>query len=351
MAGGFGSRFWPICSPERPKQFLDLLGNGRSMLQSTFKRFEAICPRENIYIVTNELYCNGVREQIKGLRPEQVLCEPSRRNTAPCIAYAASIIAAVNPEANIVVSPSDHAVFNEERFVADIEQALAISEKNDYIVTLGVRPTNPNTKYGYIQFAEEAALPGMDNFHRVVTFTEKPPIEVSRQFIASGEFFWNAGLFVWRLSTLRKAFETYLPAIGRDFFQITARTSSEELERIFSQCETISVDYGIMEKADNVFVQEASFGWSDVESWDTLYNSYPHDPEGNALVSGKVFAYDVKDSVVHLPAGMNVVLQGLDGYVVAGDCKTLLVCRRNREDLIVKFASDVEMAHISADGE
>ena len=349
MAGGFGSRFWPVCKANNPKQFIDILGNGQSMLQATFQRFENICPRENIIIVTGELYADRVRQQIKGLAPYQVLSEPTRRNTAPCIAYAASVIYHLNPKANIIVTPSDHAIFGQENFESDINQALAITEKNDYIVTIGVRPTNPNTKYGYIQFAEDEdpATPRPGNLHKIITFTEKPPLEMARQFIATGEFFWNAGIFIWRLSTLRRAYRTHLPNIAKSFFTLKSDTPALELDRIYSLSEAISVDFGIMEHADNVYVLEASFGWSDVESWDSLYATCRRDSDGNGLISGNVFAYDVHNTIVHLPSNRTVILQGLDNYIVAGDQDTLLVCRRDQEERLVKFASDVELAELT----
>ncbi|MBQ6070094.1 MAG: mannose-1-phosphate guanylyltransferase [Bacteroidales bacterium] len=347
MAGGFGSRFWPICKANNPKQFIDIMGNGQSMLQTTFQRFENICPRENIIIVTGELYADRVRQQIKGLAPYQVLSEPTRRNTAPCIAYAASVIYHLNPKANIIVTPSDHAIFGQEKFEQDINQALAITENNDYIVTIGVRPTNPNTKYGYIQFAEDLVSPKSSNLHKIITFTEKPPYEMARQFIATGEFFWNAGIFIWKLSTLRRAYRTHLPNIAKPFFTLKSDTPAIELDRIYSVCEAISVDFGIMEHADNVYVLEASFGWSDVESWDSLYTTCHHDSDGNALISGNVFAYDVHNSIVHLPSNRTVILQGLDNCIIAGDENTLLVCRRDQEERLVKFASDVELAELT----
>lgn len=348
MAGGYGSRFWPICRADNPKQFIDVLGTGQSMLQTTFHRFENICPRENIIIVTCEQYAERVRQQIKGLAPYQVLSEPIRRNTAPCIAYAASVIGHLNPEANIIVSPSDHAIFGQERFEHDMEQALSLTAESDAIVTIGVRPTNPNVKYGYIQFAEEPALPEALNLHRVVTFTEKPPLEMACQFIDSGEFFWNAGLFVWRLPTLRKAYEMYLPNIAKKFFGLSLMTSASELDKIYSLCESISVDFGIMEHADNVLVLDASFGWSDVESWDALYSVSERDQNGNSVVSGEVFSYEMKNTLVNVPKKKTIVIQGLDNYIVAGDEDTLLICPRDQEDRIYKFASDVELARLTS---
>lgn len=346
MAGGFGSRFWPMSKADNPKQFVDIMGTGESMLQTTFRRFEKICPRENIIIVTGQAYEDKVREQLPNLLPYQVLSEPMRRNTAPCVAYAGAIIQELNPDANIVVTPSDHAVFGESKFIDNIVDALSITAKNPWIITIGARPVNPNTKYGYIQFQEKPSLPNMNNLHKVVTFTEKPPIEMARQFIASGEFFWNSGLFVWSLKTLRQAYSEYLPNIANAFFAINNRTQQEEIDRVYSTSQAISIDFGIMEKAPNVHVMEAAFGWSDVETWDSLSNTCIKDPNGNAIVSGNVFAYDVKNCVVHIPADKTVVLQGMKDYIVAGDKDTLLICKKSQEDKIVKFASDVDLKRI-----
>jgi len=346
MAGGFGSRFWPICRDSSPKQFIDILGNGRSMLQTTFARFERVCPRENIIIVTHRMYEEQVRQQIGGLLPHQVLGEPTRRNTAPCVAYAAAVIEELNPEANVIVTPSDHAIFGEDRYVQDIEQALELTSRDGCIVTLGVRPTTPNAQYGYIQFKEEPVSDNAHNLHRVVTFTEKPPVEMARQFIATGEFFWNTGVYVWSLKTLRRAYEHYLPDVARSFFELGIGSSPAEVEEVYSLSETISVDFGIMEHADDVYVLEAAFGWSDIESWDSLYGISRRDTSGNGVVMGHAFLYDVKDTVVHVPQDRTVVLQGLEGYIVAADKDTILVCRRSEEDRIAKFVSDVELYNL-----
>ena len=346
MAGGFGSRFWPICRDSSPKQFIDILGNGRSMLQTTFARFERVCPRENIIIVTHRQYVDRVREQIEGLLPYQVLGEPTRRNTAPCVAYAASVIHEMNPNANVIVTPSDHAIFGEDRFVKDLEQALKLTASNDCIVTIGVRPTTPNAQYGYIQFSEEPVADNARNLHRVITFTEKPPVEMARQFIATGEFFWNAGVYVWSLATLRREYEHYLPSVAKSFFDLRLSSTQEEVEQVYSLSESISVDFGIMEHAEDVYVLEASFGWSDIESWDSLYGTCVRDAAGNGVVMGHSFLYDVKDTLVHVPQNRTVVLQGLEGYIVAADEDTILVCRRGEEDRSAKFASDVELYNL-----
>ena len=343
MAGGLGSRFWPVSVVDCPKQFIDVIGVGRSMLQLTFERFAKLCPREHIIVVTGEQYVGRVHEQVPGLLPYQVLGEPLRRNTAPCIAYAASVIARQDPEATIIVSPSDHAIFRQECFINDLRQAVKTVQDHEWIITLGAQPVRPDTSYGYIQFREQPSLPEAHNLHEVVTFTEKPPVEMARQFIASGEFFWNAGILVWRLPVLRKAYETYLPAIADSVFKLTLDTNHSTLEQVYSQCEAISVDHGIMEKASNVHVLAASFGWSDVETWESLYDVFRHDNAGNAVVNGDVFAYDTRNCVVVVPGNKTVVLEGLDGYIVAASDDTMLVCRRKSEDMIFKFANDVEL--------
>ena len=343
MAGGIGSRFWPISTTDSPKQFIDTLGTGESLLQLTFNRFAQLCPRENIIIVTGEQYADRVHEQLPGLQPWQVLKEPLRRNTAPCVAYAAAVIAHLDPQATIIVSPSDHAVFRRERFCADIRQAVETVQQHDWIITLGAQPVRPDTSYGYIQFQETPSLPNAHNLHKVITFTEKPPVEMARQFIASGEFFWNAGIFVWTLPVLRKAYEQFLPAIADVFFNLSTDTPQAELEDAYSHCEAISVDNGIMEKAENVHVLAASFGWSDVETWDSLYGVFRHDKAANAVISGNVFTYDTRNCVVIMPEGKTAVLEGLDNYIVVANDDTLMICRRKNEDKVFKFSSDVEL--------
>ena len=345
MAGGLGSRFWPVSRTDNPKQFIDVTGVGRSMLQLTFERYAQICPQQNIVIVTGKQYVGRVREQLPDLLPYQILAEPLRRNTAPCIAYAAAVISQIDPEATLIVSPSDHAIFHRDKFKADMMQAVKTVAEHDWIFTLGAQPTRPDTSYGYIQFDEKPSLPGAANLHRVVTFTEKPPVEMARQFIASGEFFWNAGIFVWRLPVLRKAYEQHLPAIAESFFNLTADTDRPTLERVYSQSEAVSVDNGIMEKADNVHVLAASFDWSDVETWESLYEVSRHDRNGNATYGASVFTYDTRNTLIVMPedADKTVVIEGLDGYIVAASKDTLMVCRRKNEEQIFRFASDVEL--------
>lgn len=346
MAGGSGSRFWPVTQTDAPKQFLDIMGTGKSMLQTTFERFEQICPRENIIVVTSSQFVQQVHDQIPDLQHHQVLGEPYRRNTAPCVLYAASVINHLNPEANIIVTPSDHAIFGEEGFVSDMRQALAIAQDSNSIITVGVRPTMPNTKYGYIQFNEQPDHTDLPRLHKVVTFTEKPPLDMARQFIATGEFFWNAGIFVWNIHTLLNTFRKHLPSLSDAFSHVGQSTTTEDIHRIYSLCESISVDVGIMEKTDNVHVLESSFGWSDVETWDLLYNTCDHDQDGNCFLHGQVFAYEVKNTLVHIPSDTKLIVQGLDGYIIAGNPNMLMICPRDQEERIVKFASDVELADI-----
>ena len=388
MAGGLGSRFWPVSSVDCPKQFVDTMGVGRSMLQLTFERMEKLCPRDHIIVVTGEQYTDRVREQVPNLLPWQVLGEPLRRNTAPCIAYAAAVIAQMDPEATIVVSPADHAVFGLDRFVRNLSQAIDTVQEHDWIITLGAQPVKPDTSYGYIQFKSPSAtkvdklkvdtlissndneairqpiLSGSfgatacdqrganlstyqpTNLYDVVTFTEKPPVEMARQFIASGEFFWNTGLLVWRLPVLQQAYRQFLPAIADSFFNLTLNTNHSTLEEVYSHCEAISVDHGIMEKAANVHVLAASFGWSDVETWDSLYGVFRHDKAGNAIVNGLAVTYDTHNCVVIVPADKTVVLDGLNDYIVASNDDTLLICRRKNEDKIFKYANDVEMQQL-----
>ena len=344
MAGGLGSRFWPVSSVDCPKQFVDTMGVGRSMLQLTFERMEKLCPRDHIIVVTGEQYADRVREQVPNLLPWQVLGEPLRRNTAPCIAYAAAVISQMDPDATVIVSPADHAIFGLDRFVRNLSQAIDCVQEHDWIITLGAQPVKPDTSYGYIQFREPVA--DCENLYEVVTFTEKPPVEMARQMIASGEFFWNTGLLVWKLPVLRKAYEQFLPAIADSFFNLTLNTNHSTLEQVYSQCEAISVDHGIMEQANDVHVLAASFGWSDVETWDSLYGVFRHDKAGNAIVNGLSVTYDTHNCVVIVPADKTVVLDGLDDYIVAADEDTLLICRRKNEDKIFKYASDVEMQQL-----
>ena len=344
LAGGMGRRLWPASRKNYPKQFIDFFGTGRTLLQTTYDRFAHLLPAQNIYICTCKEYLSLVKEQLPDVADLNILVEPVHRNTAPSVAWANMRIKRINPKANIIVTPSDHAIFGQDKFEHDINQALALTEKHDYIVTIGVRPTNPNTKYGYIQFAESPSCQDMPDLHKVITFTEKPPIEMARQFIQTGEFFWNAGIFVWRLEVMREAFKCYLPSVYESMHNLGADPDREQLLQCYTRLDNISIDYGIIEKADNVHVLEADFGWSDVETWELLYNASIKDPDGNAIVSGDVMTYDVKNCVVNAPGvKQTLVLQGLDGYIVTASKDVLMVCRRDQQSDITRFATDYEL--------
>lgn len=347
MAGGIGSRFWPLSKISKPKQFLDILGTGRTLLQATYDRFREIILHENIIIVTNAYYKDFVFEQIPGLDPSQVLLEPMRKNTAPCIAYANYKIKMVNPDAVIVVSPADHLILKQDVFIGEIKKALEIASSEKALLTLGIKPNRPETGYGYIQAAtkEIAGKPG--NLRRVKTFTEKPDIDLARVFFESGEFFWNSGIFIWSLNTIMDAFLQYLPDIDTLFASgletYGTPDETELITGIYATCKNISVDYGIMEKAEDVYVLYSDFGWSDLGSWGSLYEHSSTDSNSNMISGNSLFAYDVRNSIINMPNDKIVVLQGLDGYIVVDSGNVLLVCRKEEEQRIKQFVNDVKI--------
>ncbi len=347
MAGGIGSRFWPLSKISRPKQFLDILGTGRTLLQATWDRFCEIFLPENILIVTSSGYRDLVFEQLPELNRANVFFEPMRKNTAPCIAYANYKIKLRNPDAVVVVSPADHLILKQNVFVDVIKSSLEVAESENALLTLGIKPNRPETGYGYIQ-ANTGSLSGKpDNLRKVKTFTEKPDIELARVFFESGEFFWNSGIFIWSLSSIMEAFSSFLPdvdslfAAGMDIYD----TSGEEkfITDIYATCKNISVDYGIMEKAEDVYVLISDFGWSDLGTWGSLYEHSERDMNGNMLSGENVFSYDVKNSIINLPDDKIVVLQGLDGYIVVESGNILLVCRQEDEQRIKHFLNDVKI--------
>lgn len=345
MAGGVGARFWPMSRKDHPKQFIDILGTGETLIQSTFKRFLKVCPVENIYIVTNESYRNTILKQLPQLTREQVLCEPSRRNTAPCIAYANYVILQRNPDANIVVAPSDHIILKEDVFTEVILAALSATETHDWLLTLGIQPNRPDTGYGYIQFEEKEAHETDSRIKKVKTFTEKPQLEMAKQFLASGDFLWNSGIFIWRLKTIMQSFAKHLSDVDQLFRNgIGKYGTSEEaafIEQTYAMCKSISIDYGVMEKADNVYVLSSDFGWSDLGTWGSLYDTRKKDNDCNAVVGQNVMLYDSRNCIVNMPKDKLVVLQGLDGYIVVEEEGTLLVCRKEDEQQIRQFVNDV----------
>lgn len=346
MAGGIGSRFWPMSRTSQPKQFLDILGTGETLIQQTFRRLKRICPEQNIYIVTNDIYRDLVNAQLQGLTPEQVICEPSRKNTAPCIAYANQKIALKNPNANIVVAPADHLILKEDEFVRVMNLALSYTETNDCLVTLGITPSRPDTGYGYIQYDNNFSTPE-DEIKKVKTFTEKPDLELAKQFIESGEFCWNSGMFIWSLKSIDKAFDKLLPEVNSLFKEGADKynTAEEEsfINKTYSLSKNISIDYGIMEKSTNVFVISADIGWSDLGTWGSIYTHLPQDENKNAIVGESVLMYDSSNNIVNVPKDKLVVLQGLDDFIVVESDKILLVCKKQDEQKIKEFVNDIKL--------
>ena len=382
MAGGVGSRFWPYSREEKPKQFLDFFGTGRSLLQMTVDRFRPIVPIENMFIVTNVAYKQIILQQVPDLSEGQILCEPARRNTAPCIAYATAHIRAIcrrrtenltptlsqgegengtdgdplgidwtRPEmqANIVVAASDHLILEEEKFREAIVRAFEFVSKNKAICTLGMQPTRPETGYGYIQFVRDE-LNGVESeklkdIYPVKTFTEKPNLEMAKVFLQSGDFLWNSGIFIWNLQTISEAFRYLLPEVADRFREgeLLMGTEEEEkfIEQIFPKCPNISIDYGIMEKADNVYVMPSSFGWSDLGTWGSLYELSEKDAEGNVSLHSEAHFYEAKGNIIVLEKGKKAIVQGVDDMIIAEQDGALLVCKKAEEQRIKQFVSEL----------
>jgi mannose-1-phosphate guanylyltransferase len=345
MAGGIGSRFWPISRTSHPKQFIDILGTGKTLIQNTYDRFLKVCPKENIYVVTNENYTGLVKHQLPDMAENQILTEPVMRNTAPCVAYGCFKIESINPDAVIVVAPSDHLILDEAAFVRTIEKSLAAAEGHGCLITLGIKPSRPDTGYGYIQFTDHS-LPNSD-FYRVKTFTEKPTLEIAKTFLQSGDFLWNAGIFVWSAKAIVKAFGQYLPDMNEIFVDARAvyNTTDEKkyIHNAYQQCTNISIDYGIMEKADNVYVLPSEFGWSDLGTWASIYELADKDYVGNAVIpSEKVIMYDSSNCMVNVPGEKLVILQGLHDYIVVESNNSLLICPRDQEQNIKQIVADVK---------
>ncbi|PIF06603.1 MAG: mannose-1-phosphate guanylyltransferase [Draconibacterium sp.] len=347
MAGGAGTRFWPLSSYNRPKQFMDILGTGRTFLQQTFDRFSGFIPVENFLVVTNIMYKELVLEQIPELKAEQVLAEPIRRNTAPCLAYAINKINKKTVSANLVVAPSDHLILKEEEFVRQIKKGLSFVNDNNALLTLGLKPNRAETSYGYIQVMKKGEPMGLENLWKVKTFTEKPDAQMAQVFIDSGEFYWNSGIFMWNLDAIFEAMQTHLPEIsalfekGQKFYDTPDEVHF--INKTYSECSAISIDYGIMEKAQNVFVLTADFGWNDMGSWNTLYESMPKDSSNNVITGDNILIYDSKNCIVDIPADKITVIQGLDGYIIAESNETLMICHRNEEHQIKKFVTDARI--------
>lgn len=343
MAGGIGSRFWPMSRMAFPKQFLDILGTGKTLIQGTFERFAKFVPKENIYIVTSEEYRHIVEEQIPGISNDNILCEPSRKNTAPCIAYISYKLNQLNPNASLMCAPADHLILDETAFYKVCLEAMDFVLKHKALVTLGIKPSHPNTGYGYIQFDQQAVS---DNVYQVKTFTEKPNAELAKTFVQSGDFLWNAGIFAWQIKSIVMAFEKYLPEMAEVFEAekelFNTPREKEAIGRIYPQCTNISIDYGIMEKADNVYIIPSSFGWSDLGTWNSAYENMDHDYLGNAAAGKQIMVMDATRCMIHSPNDKLVVLQGLDDYIVVDTKDVLLICKKEKEQEIKEFVAEVK---------
>jgi mannose-1-phosphate guanylyltransferase len=343
MAGGIGSRFWPKSRVAYPKQFLDILNTGKTLVQWTYDRYATFIPEENIFIVTSDEYTHIVKEQLPRAKEENILSEPSRKNTAPCIAWISYKLLQKDPEASLIIAPSDHLITDNEAFRNICLKALDFVTQIKAFVTLGITPTNPNTGYGYIQ---HEALSVADNIYKVKTFTEKPNLELAKTFIASGDFLWNAGIFVWQVKNIIKAFEHYQPEMFEVFeaekHLFNTGEENQAIERIYPLCTNISIDYAVMEKADNVYVIPSTFGWSDLGTWNSAYENLEKDYLGNAVAGKKVMVVDATNSMVSVPDDKLVVLQGLDDFIVVDTMDVLLICKKDREQDIKQFVAEIK---------
>lgn len=344
MAGGVGSRFWPMSTTEHPKQFIDVLGVGQTLLQLTYDRFSGVVPSDNVWVVTNQKYVDLVHEQLPKMPLNHILSEPCRRNTAPCIAYVSWRIKKENPKANIVVSPSDHVVMDNTEFRRVVTNCMKFTAETDAIVTLGMKPTRPETGYGYIQADLSTASARNKEIYRVDHFREKPDLETAERYIQQNNFFWNAGIFIWSASTIVNAFRIYQPSVARIFEQImnVLGTSEEQrvIDEVYPECENISVDYAIMERAEEIFVCPASFGWSDLGTWGSLMAQSQRDLYGNAIIGNEIHLFDSRNCIVHTTEERKVVIQGLDGYIVAEQGGKLLICKLSEEQRLKQFTGE-----------
>jgi mannose-1-phosphate guanylyltransferase len=343
MAGGIGSRFWPMSRTDMPKQFLDILNIGRTLIQSTYDRFAKFIPVENIYIVTSAQYKDIVKKQLPELPEKNILCEPSRKNTAPCIAYISYKLAQLDPKANLICAPADHLITETDAFIDICKHALHFTSHIKALVTLGIKPSNPNTGYGYIQYESLAAG---ENIFKVKLFTEKPDLELAKTFLASGDFLWNAGIFIWQVKNIIAAFEKHTPELHEVFDaekeHFNTNKEHEALERIFPQCTNTSIDYAVMEKADNVYVIPSSFGWSDLGTWKSAYETIEKDYLENAVGGNEVIVIDATKNMVHAPNNKLVVLQGLDDFIVVDTKDVLLICKKDKEQEIKEYVAEVK---------
>ena len=344
MAGGVGSRFWPMSTKEKPKQFIDVLGVGKTLIQLTVERFGALVAPENIWVVTNQKYAPIVEEQLPDIPKSNILCEPCRRNTAPCIAYVSWRIKSNDPKANIVVTPSDHIVMDTAEFQRVIKECMRFTRETDAIVTLGMKPNRPETGYGYIQADLSTSSLRNKEIYRVDSFREKPDLKTAEEYIKKNYYFWNAGIFIWNVNTIVNAFRIYQPTMARIFESMLAVYGTEKeqafIDERFPECENISVDYAIMEKAEEIFVCPADFGWSDLGTWGSLHGQSKKDLYGNATIGQDINLIESHNCIVHTTQEKKVVIQGLDGYIVAEKDNTLLICKLSEEQRIKQFSGE-----------
>ncbi|MEM1136467.1 MAG: mannose-1-phosphate guanylyltransferase [Bacteroidota bacterium] len=342
MAGGIGSRFWPFSRKKHPKQFQDILGIGKTLLQQTAERFKGVCPDENIYIVTNEDYYDLVKQQLPFMTDDQILLEPVMRNTAPCIAYASYKIAQKNPDANLIISPADHIILKEEDFKESVRKVLTETAKSNILATLGIQPSRPDTGYGYIQVLEDDKI---GELQRVKTFTEKPNEQLAKEFLESGDFVWNSGIFIWSAKTIIDNFAKYQPEIAQLFTDVSnsfySEKEKEAIKLTYYQCKNISIDYGIMENAEKVYVLKSDFGWSDLGTWKSLFEVSEKNTEDNVL-QGNIMAYETKNTLIKMGSDRLALVQGLDNYIVAENDNVLLICHKDQEQRIKQFLKEVK---------
>ncbi|MEE1946857.1 mannose-1-phosphate guanylyltransferase [Pedobacter sp. KR3-3] len=341
MAGGVGSRFWPKSRNNFPKQFIDILGIGKSLLQLTYERFLKVCPEENIYFLTNEIYTDLIKEQLNGVSDKNIISEPCRRNTAPCIAYAAFKIKDLNPNANLVVAPSDHLILKEDVFISKIEKALAFAEHNDALVTLGIEPTRPDTGYGYIKYLKSSAT----EIFKVEQFLEKPTLEKAKAFLATNEYVWNAGIFIWNVNALLSGFKNFAIELY-SVFERGERLYNTDDEYVFikenyPKCENISIDFALMEKAENVYTLPGDFGWSDLGTWASLHEVMSKDASNNSFGGKAAFLQDTENCLIQIPKEKIAVIKGLANYIVVDDGEVLMIYPKNLEQEVKNVSASV----------
>lgn len=344
MAGGIGSRFWPMSRASFPKQFLDILNTGKTLIQWTYERFAGFIPEENIFIITSEEYIDLVEQQIPAISKNNILAEPSKKNTAPCVAYMAFKLAAINPEANFIVAPADHMILDVPAFTDACINALGFCDLHNAFVTLGIKPTHPNTGYGYIQFEQNYAA--NENIYKVKTFTEKPTLQIAQSFLESGDFLWNSGIFIWKVKNVITAFESYQPEMFEVFNAEKERFNTVEeknaIAKIYPLCTNISIDFAIMEKAENVFVIPSAFGWSDLGTWTSAYDNLEKDYLGNAVTCKNAIVIDATKCMVSAQNEKLVILQGLDDFIIVDTSDVLLICKKENEQEIKNYVAEVK---------